>query len=36
MDLRGDGMALQRLKEARRRAKIELSSGSRPRSICRS
>ncbi|HEY0195580.1 MAG TPA: molecular chaperone DnaK [Kofleriaceae bacterium] len=29
MDLRGDRMALQRLKEAAERAKIELSSGSR-------
>jgi molecular chaperone DnaK len=36
IDLRGDKLALQRLKEAAEKAKIELSSPSRPRSTCRS
>jgi molecular chaperone DnaK len=34
IDLRGDKLALQRLKEAAEKAKIELSSPSRPRSTC--
>jgi molecular chaperone DnaK len=34
MDLHNDPLALQRLKEAAEKAKIELSSRSRPRSIC--
>ena len=36
IDLRQDRMALQRLKEAAEKAKIELSTVSRPRSTCRS
>ena len=35
IDLRGDKLALQRLKEAAEKAKIELSSTTRPRSTCR-
>jgi molecular chaperone DnaK len=34
IDLRGDKLALQRLKEAAEKAKIELSSPSRPKSTC--
>ena len=34
IDLRNDKLALQRLKEAAEKAKIELSSASRPRSTC--
>ncbi|WDT82543.1 MAG: Hsp70 family protein [Candidatus Manganitrophus sp.] len=34
IDLRKDPLALQRLKEAAEKAKIELSSASRPRSTC--
>ena len=36
IDLRKDRMALQRLKEAAEKAKIELLARSRPRSTCRS
>jgi molecular chaperone DnaK len=36
IDLRKDKLALQRLKEAAEKAKIELSSATRPRSTCRS
>ena len=36
VDLTQDTMALQRLKEAAEKAKIELSTASRPRSTCRS
>jgi molecular chaperone DnaK len=36
IDLKKDKLALQRLKEAAEKAKIELSSSSRPRSTCRS
>jgi molecular chaperone DnaK len=35
IDLRKDPLALQRLKEAAEKAKIELSSRSRPTSTCR-
>jgi molecular chaperone DnaK len=34
VDLKNDVLALQRLKEAAEKAKIELSSASRPRSTC--
>ncbi len=36
IDLKSDKMALQRLKEAAERAKVELSSAPRPKSTCRS
>ena len=36
IDLRNDRLALQRLKEAAEKAKIELSTPRRPRSTCRS
>jgi molecular chaperone DnaK len=36
IDLRKDKLALQRLKEAAEKAKIELSSRRRPKSTCRS
>ena len=36
IDLRGDRLALQRLKEAAEKAKIELRARCRPRSTCRS
>jgi len=36
INLRNDKLALQRLKEASEKAKIELSRPRRPKSICRS